>query len=42
MSLNYLHGEQILPFILIVLALEVIGWCAIIYLFYRWWRKRRK
>lgn len=40
MSFNYLHGEQILPFILIGAGLTVIGWGAIIYMFYRWWKKK--
>jgi hypothetical protein len=42
MSFNYLHGEQILPFLPLVVALTVIGWGAIVYMFYRLWQKRKK
>jgi hypothetical protein len=41
MNFNYPHGEQILPFIVIGLGLTALGWGAIIYMFYRWWRKKR-
>jgi hypothetical protein len=42
MSLIYLHGEQIMPFVLGVFALAVLGWGAIIYMVYRLWRDRKK
>ncbi|MCA1632033.1 MAG: hypothetical protein LC785_11385 [Acidobacteria bacterium] len=40
MSLIYLHGELLMPFILGVLVLAALGWVAIIYMVYRLWRNR--
>jgi uncharacterized integral membrane protein len=42
MSFIYLHGEQIMPLILILLVLTVLGWGAIIYMLYKFWQKRKK
>ncbi|HEY9402117.1 MAG TPA: hypothetical protein VIQ24_05450 [Pyrinomonadaceae bacterium] len=42
MSLIYLHGEPLLPFMLGLLAFAVLGWGALIYMLYKFWQKRKE
>jgi hypothetical protein len=42
MGLVYLHGEQLLPFLLALLLFAVLGWGAIIYMLYKFRQKRKK
>ena len=42
MSLIYFHGEQLMPFLLLLYALAVIGLTAIVYILIKFWQSRKK
>ena len=42
MSLSYIHGEGLIRFVLVMYALAVIVWTAIVYALIKFWQSRKK
>jgi len=42
MRFGLIHGEHLMPFFVMVYALMVIGYAAIVYAIIRFWQRRKK
>jgi uncharacterized membrane protein len=42
MSFSYIHGENLISFIVVLYALAVIAWTAIVWMLIKLWQSRKK
>ena len=42
MSFLYIHGEGLIPFMVVMYALGMIAWTAIVYGLIKFWQRRKK
>ena len=42
MNFSYIHGEGLMPFIVLMYALAMIVWTAIVYALIKFWQSRKK
>jgi len=42
MSVSLIHGENLISFIVVLYALAIISWTAIVYALIKFWQSRKK